>query len=138
MRSGSMRALGLWLGLALALGLGAGSAQAAQMQGLSGAADLSCMTRPDKGPAFPDRDRETRRSAYFRVQLTFTGANDAPDEKFLFVSGTSEMQNQVEDYLRKFRLPCLRAGSTATVVQEVEFKGLAPDSLRNPIRASGR
>jgi hypothetical protein len=64
-----------------------------------------------------------------RVLLTFTGADTAPQGTVLFSTATEGMQDEVFDYLKTNRLPCLPESSQVRSVQEFAFDHDAPSHL---------
>lgn len=109
----------------------------------SGESTLACLQRP-AAPKYPDKELERRTSGFYRVLLTFTQAQRAPQVKVLFAAGTEDLQFTAEHYVKQFRLPCLKADSVVTLVQEVRFTAVAdadaevPQPLNLPRTANPR
>lgn len=111
---------------AAALGLAAWSAHAqTAIDDRSGEATLACLQRPAP-PRYPTAELERRTDGFYRVQLTFTHAQRAPEVKVLFTGGGSEnLQIEAERYAQQFRLPCLKADHVVTLLQEIRFTAVA-------------
>lgn len=109
----------------------------------SGEATLACLQRP-AAPKYPPEALERRKGGFYRVLLTFTQAQRAPEVKVLFAAGSENLQFAAEHYVKQFRLPCLKADSVVTLVQEVRFTAVAeadaevPQPLNLPRTANQR
>jgi hypothetical protein len=110
---------------AWALGLCAFGAQAqTAVDDRSGEATLACLQRP-AAPKYPEEALEQRNNGFYRIELRFTDARRAPEVKMLFHAGSEPLLWAAEDYAKQFRLPCLKAGSTVMLVQEVSFRAVS-------------
>lgn len=110
---------------AWALGLCALGAQAqTAVDDRSGETTLACLQRPAV-PKYPDGALETRTNGFYRVELRFTEAGQAPEVKILFGAGSESLREVAEQYVHKFRLPCLKAGHTVAMLQELRFRAVS-------------
>lgn len=85
---------------------------------------LACLTHRTSLPRLPEEARDRTRAGVgvVRVLLTFERAEAAPRVQVLANSATEAMQDEVFDYLKTYRLPCLQAGAHAVIsVQEFVF-----------------
>ncbi|MEO6279404.1 hypothetical protein [Roseateles sp.] len=99
-----------------------------------GSADplLACLLNPRSPPELPREMRarlrdQPRSSRLVRVKLVFESAVAAPRVEMLANTADEPMQDQVFDYLKGYRMPCLPLdGAPLAVVQEFVFAGDAP------------
>ncbi len=109
----------------------------------SGESTLACLVRPT-APGYPAQALEQRTGGMYRLQLTFTDAQRAPEVKVLFGSGSQALREEAERYGKQFKLPCLAAGRTVSLLQEVSFRAVsdgdvqAPQPLNLPVAANQR
>jgi hypothetical protein len=110
---------------AWALGLCALGAQAqTAVDDRSGEATLACLERP-AAPKYPEDALKLRNNGFYRIELRFTDARRAPEVKMLFHAGSEPLLWAAEDYAKQFRLPCLKAGHTVMLVQEISFRAIS-------------
>ncbi|MFG6429846.1 hypothetical protein [Roseateles sp. LYH14W] len=95
----------------------------------SGEATLACLERPT-APKYPDGAMTLRHNGLYRVQVTFTDAKREPEVKVLFSAGSDKLREAAEHYAQQFRLPCLKAGSTVELIQEVSFQAVADGDVQ--------
>ncbi len=126
------------------LGLCALGAQAqTALDDRSGEATLACLQRP-AAPKYPEEELERRIGGFYRLQLTFADARRAPEVQVLFGAGNDSLQFAAKHYAQQFRLPCLKAEHTVSLVQEVRFSAVvdgaaeAPQPLNLPLTANQR
>lgn len=104
-----------------------------EIQTPSPAQSLSCLTKPGKPPRYPTRDKLDHANGAMRVQLKFSKPDEAPAVEVLFNSAREDMQDQVFDYLRAYRLPCLTPqDGTVSAVQEFNFSNSDLDATPLP------
>ncbi|WP_144006550.1 hypothetical protein [Pelomonas sp. KK5] len=90
-------------------------------------AAVACLRKPAEPLKYPERARELRDSGRLKARLTFTGADRAPRVELLAWSGSPEMAEAAELYLRGYRLPCLAAGERVALDQEIVFTASADE-----------
>lgn len=61
-------------------------------------------------PEYPELAYLLKEAGTIQVELTFTTADGAPDVKILSSSGPSSLVDAVSAHVKRFRVPCLRAG----------------------------
>lgn len=93
---------------------------------------LACLLNAKAIPQLPREKREALRgqppsSRLVRVKLLFERPDTAPRVEVLANTADESMQDEVFDYLKGYRLPCLPAGAAPfAAVQEFMFAGDAP------------
>ncbi|WP_457350705.1 hypothetical protein [Roseateles sp. P5_D6] len=93
---------------------------------------LACLLNANALPQLPREKREALRgqpssSRMVRVKLLFERPDAAPRVEVLANTADESMQDEVFDYLKGHRLPCLPAGAAPlAAVQEFVFAGDAP------------
>ena len=96
----------------------------AQQQTLTESDTLACLTpaASERGaPKYPEASFERREGGGFPVTLEFTAPDRAPKVNFSGASDPSELKDAVFDFVRAYRLPCLKPGQVATLNQEFVF-----------------
>lgn len=116
----------------LTLGLLLGLANSAQAQTAlpdeAGTAALQCLQRRATPPKFPADllERGIKSTGYLRVRLVFKQPDSEPVVEILANTAHEKMQDEVMDYLRSYRLPCMKAEfGPVSAVQEFIFDALA-------------
>lgn len=85
---------------------------------------VSCLTvRGEQGrPKYPGDALLHRIGGVVRVQLAFEAPDGRPDVKFLKRSGNDELDDAVENFVTRYRVPCMRAnGAPVLLTQEYTF-----------------
>jgi hypothetical protein len=90
---------------------------------------LQCLTRSAPAPVFPERELKLQQSTTLRVKLSFDRADRAPSVEILSLHGGDEFVDEVQRYLRGYRLPCLVAGQKVEAVQEFVFAAKGGDAV---------
>jgi TonB family protein len=96
----------------------------AQQQTLTESDTLACLTpaASQRGaPRYPEASFERREGGRFPVTLEFTAPDRAPKVNFSGTGGLSELSDAVLDFVRAYRVPCLKPGQVATLNQEFVF-----------------
>lgn len=115
---------------AIALGLCAFGAQAqTAVSDRSGEAVLACLLRPGV-PKYPAAALDKRINGLYRIELTFADATRPPEVKVAFSAGSEQLLDEVEQYARQFRLPCLPAGQKVSMLQELMFRAVADGDVQ--------
>ncbi len=78
---------------------------------------LACMRTPKEPPEYGGFTLQ-REVANAFVELSFTGPDAPPDVKMVYASVGERQAKVVTDYVRAYRLPCLKAGAEPYVVQQ--------------------
>ncbi len=116
--AGALAALA-WFGLTL------GAAQAQTLMADSSRAQtLKCLTKTGDAPAFPPEELEARSSGFYRIKLSFTAQDKAPEMQVIFRAGSARHEAAVEGFVRSYRLPCLKPGERLEAVQEFKFTAI--------------
>jgi hypothetical protein len=117
----------------------AGMAQAqTEVRAKSEAQSLACLVKPAKPPRFPEKHKLDRGHGAMRVMLSFTKPDAAPRVEVLFNSAREDMQDEVLDHLRRYRLPCLTPqDGTVKAVQEFSFNNTDRDATPLPAERRG-
>lgn len=119
------------LGMALAAGLltGAAQAQIVEIDRVDPQA-LACLEKTGPAPRYPSHDEQLRLPGHVRVSLKFTAPDRAPEVAVLFRAASEAMLDEVQWFVRGYRLPCLPAGGAPVVaVQEFAFTPRATDPI---------
>jgi len=90
---------------------------------LSEAQRLACLVKPSDPPRYPQHDKLDRGQGAMRLLLKFTTPDSRPAIQVLFNSAREDMQDIVERYVSKYRLPCLKPeDGEVSAVQEFDFQ----------------
>ncbi|MCV2370370.1 hypothetical protein [Roseateles oligotrophus] len=116
-------------GLTLALGCAFSAHAINLVVDQDAAKPLQCLTKAGPPPVYPERDLAMQRSANFRVKLSFFAADKAPEVEVLSRNGSDDSVDEVQRYLRGYRLPCLAAGQKIEAVQEFAFSPKGGESV---------
>jgi hypothetical protein len=136
MDRGTIRQIFIGAGWFITL-LGARFDAAAQIQpveSLSPARSLSCLVTPKEALRYPAQDKFDRQSGLVRVQLHFENADTPPRVQILANTAREDMSSMVQDYVRKYRLPCL-GGSDGTIIAVQDFT--FSNTEQQPLPVSG-
>lgn len=91
---------------------------------------LACLQKDGPAIRYPARDEQMRNSGHVRVSLKFTAPDRAPEVMVLFRAASEAMVDEVNWFVRGYRLPCMPAGGASVLaVQEFEFKPRVTDSI---------
>lgn len=99
----------------------AAGAWAADTPAPARSAEAACLQKPTEALKYPERSKERRYSGSLKARLIFTRPDDSPKIEILSWSGSSELADAAEVYLQGYRLPCLPAGGSVSLDQEVVF-----------------
>jgi hypothetical protein len=107
---------------------------AAQAQLSAAPPDLTplqaCLQTGSAKPSYPSRDLQMRAGGHVRLGLRFSAPDKPPKVEVLFRAASEEMLDEVQNHVRRYRLPCLPAGeASALLVQEFEFKPRVTDPI---------
>ena len=94
----------------------------------SATAALQCLQRRATPPKFPEHELRQHRAdtGYLRVKLVFTQPGEAPAVEVLANTASELKQDEVLDYLRSYRLPCMKPEfGPVSAVQEFVFDAFA-------------
>lgn len=122
------------------IGLGASLPTWAQteIQPVSEAQSLSCLQKPADPPRHPARHALDKAFGGMRLLLSFSSPDAAPDVQVLFNSAREDMQDAVNRYVRRYRLPCLTAqDGVVKAVQEFSFTNTDRDATPLPPERHG-
>jgi hypothetical protein len=90
---------------------------------------LSCLQKPTEALRFPEKHRYDFAYGLVRVQLRFEHPDQPPKVEVLANTAREDMFELAQDYLRGYRLPCLKATEGAVLaVQEFRFNNRFPES----------
>lgn len=96
----------------------------AQQQTLTESETLACLA-PAAGergaPKYPEASFERRDGGRYAVTLEFTAHDSAPKVNFDGDSGLSELKDAVLNFVRAYRVPCLKPGQVVKLNQEFVF-----------------
>ena len=121
-------------GLLSACALGA-SAQTEVMT-RSEAQRLGCLAKAANPPRYPVRGKLDREYGAMRLLLKFSKPDAKPVVEVLFNSAREDMQDQVFDYVSRYRLPCLLPeDGVVTAVQDFTFQNNDRDPTPMPVEA---
>lgn len=102
---------------------------------------LGCLVKAANPPRYPQRGKLDREDGAMRVLLKFTRADAKPDVEVLMNTAREDMQDQVFDYVARYRLPCLQPeDGPVTAVQDFSFRNNDLDPTPLPLEgtAAGR
>ena len=91
---------------------------------------LACLQKGGPAIHYPAHDEKMRQPGHVRLSLKFTAPDRAPEVTVLFRAATEAMLDEVNWFVRGYRLPCLPAGgATVLAVQEFEFTPRVTDPI---------
>lgn len=95
---------------------------------------VACLSKPAEPLKYPEAAIERRIGGVVKVRLNFSRADAAPEIELLSFSGSSELVDAAKDYLSRYRLPCLVAGESVTLEQDLAFTavGVEGEPPKNP------
>lgn len=119
-----MRCLRLTLGLAAALLVVTAAPVRAQIAALTPSEALACLTPPsDKrgAPDYPEDAYRRKDGGKVSVELVFTAPDEPPNITLTRGQTFAALEDAVRDHVRRYRVPCVAAGQSATLRQEFVF-----------------
>lgn len=94
---------------------------------------LGCLVKPTKPPRYPERNKLDREYGAMRLLLKFSKPNAKPTVEVLANSAREDMQDQVFDYVARYRLPCLQPeDGVVSAVQDFTFQNHDRDPTPMP------
>lgn len=100
---------------------------------------LGCLVKPDNPPRYPQRNKLDREHGAMRLMLKFSKPDAKPAVEVLFNAAREDMQDQVFDYVARYRLPCLRPeDGEVTAVQDFSFQNNDRDPTPMLVDTEGR
>lgn len=108
---------------ALLCGFAFGASAQTEVLVRSEAQRLGCLVRPDGPPRYPQRNKLDREDGAMRLLLKFVKPDAKPVVEVLFNAAREDMQDQVFDYVARYRLPCLKPeDGEVSAVQDFSFQ----------------
>jgi hypothetical protein len=96
----------------------------------------ACLTLPAGARvAYPDAALERREVGTVRVWMAFSAAHEAPSVSAELTHAVEAQVDAVLEHVRKYRVPCLRRGAKALLMQEFVF---APNAGRKVVATAAR
>lgn len=100
---------------------------------------LGCLAKPASAPRYPVRNKLDREYGAMRVLMKFSKPDAKPVVEVLFNSAREDMQDQVFEYVARYRLPCLTPeDGVVTAVQDFSFQNNDRDPTPMPTDAKDR
>jgi len=91
---------------------------------------LACLQKTGPEPRYPQRDEDMRMTGRVRLSLKFTAPDRAPEAQVLFRAASDAMLDEINWFVRGYRLPCMAAGAAPVLtVQEFEFRPRVTDPV---------
>lgn len=125
--------------LLLLASLAAAAQAQTEVRAASEAQSLACLVKPAQAPRFPQRHKLDKGFGGMRLLLTFTKPDEAPSVEVLYNSAREDMQDEVERYVSRYRLPCLTLqDGSVKAVQEFSFNNTDRDATPLPPERTGK
>ncbi len=91
---------------------------------------LACLQKGGPAIRYPADAEKMRLPGHIRLSLKFTAPDRAPEVTVLFRAASEAMLDEVQWFVRGYRLPCLPpGGATVLAVQEFEFTPRVTDPI---------
>lgn len=98
---------------------------------------LGCLVKPANPPRYPQRNQLDHGHGAMRLLLKFSQADAKPAVEVLFNSAREDMQDEVFDYVARYRLPCLQPeDGVVSAVQEFSFQNHDRDPTPMPTESA--
>ena len=85
--------------------------------------DIQCLTGAEQVPLYPQSQVDRVTQGTVLAEFTFTDGSRPPDSRILFDGRSPRFASVVQDYIRGYRLPCMKAGDEPVrATQTFSFK----------------